>query len=116
MFISPPPLVSKKSASHLRTINRTHQPLVTRTAQTPSKHELALEPVDISDKENTAPASASKQRTPRSHKDLFAVKTASVTHALTAGGSGSREADVVRGAEWRSEERASAMRRLRSMR
>ena len=118
VLVTPPPLVSKKTASHLRMANRTQQqPVLVYPLQTPSKDEQKAERADESDKENAAPASAQRQHTPRSHKDLFAVKKA-LTHRQPVSGSRRRRAEDMQleDVEWHSEERVSAMRRLRSIR
>ena len=116
LLVTPPPLVSKKTAPHFRMANRTQQPQLICPTLTPSKEEQQLEPVDGSGKENATPASVTrKQHTPRSHKDLFAVKTPSARRQAVSLG-GSARVHETRGIEWLNEERASAMRRLRSMR
>ena len=114
-LVTPPPLVSKKSASHLRMANRSQQPLPLPIPigplQTPSKHETMLERVDDSNKENAASASARQPHTPRSHKDLFAVHKETV-HGAAVSVSARRAVEGARGVAWQSEER----RRLRSIR
>lgn len=119
LLITPPPLISKKSASHLRMANRSQPPLLTCQPLTPSKDERHSEAVDgdNGDKENMAPVSGRRQQhTPRSHKDLFAVKSAT-PHSVSVSGSRRRGVEETRmDSGWHNEERASAMRRLRSMR
>ena len=116
-LVSPPPLLSKKSASHLRMSHRTHQPSPACPQPTPSKEERKHDGAIDGDKENATPPSIDcNQRTPRSHKDLFAVK--SVTTPAMSAGRRRRAHDVrpVGMGEERLSASASALRVLRSIR
>ena len=109
--VTPPPLVSKKTASYLRMSNRNQQ----QPLQTPSKDERVIDVADSDlDKENV-PVSTPQQLTPRSHKDLFAVRTPAA-HSRSTSASGRRGVAGTSGSEWRGEERTSGLRALRSMR